>query len=123
MAVILIVDDDPGLRNSFARLIEQDGHEALTAANGEEGIERLERDRPDAVVMDVRMPGMTGLEALARMKARDPATPVIIMTAYGNTDTAIEAVNKGAFDYILKPFDIPEMLGLIAQALDAASAP
>ena len=120
MAVILIVDDDPGLRNSFARLIVQDGHEALTAASGEEGIERLERDRPDLVVMDVRMPGMTGLEALARMKAKDPATPVIIMTAYGNTDTAIEAVNKGAFDYILKPFDIPEMLGLIAQALDAS---
>ena len=120
MAVILIVDDDPGLRNSFARLIEQDGHEPLTAANGEEGIARLESDRPDVVVMDVRMPGMTGLEALARMKAKDPATPVIIMTAYGNTDTAIEAVNKGAFDYILKPFDIPEMLGLIAQALDAS---
>ena len=118
--MILIVDDDPGLRLSFAKLIAQEGHQAVTAASGEEGIERLKADHPDLVVMDVRMPGMTGLEALARMKAHDPATPVIIMTAYGTTDTAIEAVNKGAFDYILKPFDIPEMLGLIVQALNAS---
>jgi len=120
VSVILVVDDDPGLRLSFARLIEQEGHTALTAACGEEGIELLASRQPDLVVMDVRMPGMTGLEALARMKQTDQATPVIIMTAYGDTDTAIEAVNKGAFDYILKPFDIPEMLGLIGQALDAS---
>ncbi|GAB6036756.1 sigma-54 dependent transcriptional regulator [Fundidesulfovibrio butyratiphilus] len=121
MALILIVDDDPRLRDSFARLLVQDGHQALTAPSGEEGVARVEHDRPDLVVMDVRMPGMSGLEALSRMKAKDPGVPVIIMTAYGATDTAIEAVNKGAFDYILKPFDIPEMLTLIGQALDASS--
>ncbi len=120
MAVILIVDDDPRLRDSFAKLLAQEGHQPLTAASGEEGIARLAQDKPDLVVMDVRMPGMTGIEALARMKAQDQATPVIIMTAFAATDTAIEAVNKGAFDYNLKPFDIPEMLGLIEQALDAA---
>lgn len=120
MSRILIVDDDPGLRASFAKLLAMEGHEALTAASGEEGIQRLERDAPDLVVMDVRMHGMSGLEALTRMKARDPAATVIIMTAFGDTDTAIEAVNKGAFDYILKPFDIPEMLTLIAQALEAS---
>jgi two-component system NtrC family response regulator/two-component system nitrogen regulation response regulator GlnG len=117
---ILIVDDEAGLRASFARLIEQEGHEAITAASGEEGVAKLTSERPDLVVMDVRMPGMTGLEALTRMKAADPSAPVIIMTAYGATDTAIQAVNKGAFDYILKPFDIPEMLALIGQALDAS---
>jgi len=120
VAVVLIVDDDPGLRMSFAKIIDQEGYQAITAASGEEGIKRLKADKPDLVVMDVRMPGMTGIEALARMKIHDPSTPVIIMTAYGATDTAIEAVNKGAFDYILKPFDIPEMLGLITQALDAS---
>ena len=120
MAIILIVDDDPGLRASFVKIILQEGHQAITAASGEEGIERLKAEHPDLVVMDVRMPGMTGIEALTRMKIHDPSTPVIIMTAYGATDTAIEAVNKGAFDYILKPFDIPEMLGLITQALDAS---
>jgi nitrogen regulation protein NR(I) len=120
VAVVLIVDDDPGLRASFAKIIVQEGHQAVTAASGEEGIERLKVERPDLVVMDVRMPGMTGIEALVRMKIHAPYTPVIIMTAYGATETAIEAVNKGAFDYILKPFDIPEMLGLISQALDAS---
>jgi nitrogen regulation protein NR(I) len=120
VAVILIVDDDPGLRTSFAKIIVQDGHQAVMAASGEEGIERLKAERPDLVIMDVRMPGISGIEALVRMKIHDPSTPVIIMTAYGATDTAIEAVNKGAFDYILKPFDIPEMLGLITQALDAS---
>jgi len=120
VAVILIVDDDPRLRDSFARLIAQEGFEPLTAASGEEGVARLKADKPDVVVMDVRMQGISGIEALERMKAADPDTPVIIMTAYGATDTAIEAVNKGAFDYILKPFDIPEMLGLISQALDAS---
>jgi len=150
MSLILVVDDDPGLRASFVKLLTQEGHETLTAASGEEGLRLLRGDRPgradrtegverlkghrsgpeegavdvgggrpDLVIMDVRMPGMDGLTALARMKALDPATPVIIMTAHGSTDTAIEAVNKGAFDYILKPFDIPEMLALIAQALDA----
>jgi len=120
VSVILVVDDDTGLRLSFAKLLEMDGHTALLAASGEEGIERLQADKPDVVVMDVRMPGMSGLEALSRMKQAEPAVPVIIMTAFGATDTAIEAVNKGAFDYILKPFDIPEMLALIAQALDAS---
>ncbi|WP_243438854.1 sigma-54-dependent transcriptional regulator [Fundidesulfovibrio soli] len=120
MAVILVVDDDPRLRDSFAKLIALEGYTPLTAASGEEGIARLKADKPDVVVMDVRMQGISGIEALERMKAADPHTPVIIMTAYGATDTAIEAVNKGAFDYILKPFDIPEMLGLISQALDAS---
>ncbi len=120
MALILIVDDDARLRDSFARLLAQEGHQPITAASGEEGIRRLEADQPDMVVMDVRMQGISGIEALGSMKKADSTTPVIIMTAFGDTDTAIEAVNKGAFDYILKPFDIPEMLGLIAQALEAS---
>ena len=69
--------------------------------------------------MDVRMPGITGIQAMQQMRAACPGLPVIIMTAYGGTETAIEATKLGAFDYILKPFDIPDILRLIAQALDA----
>jgi Response regulator containing CheY-like receiver, AAA-type ATPase, and DNA-binding domains len=119
MAQILIVDDDAQLRQSFGRILESDGHEVRAAASGEAGVEEVARLAPDLVVMDVRMPGITGIEAMQRMRTVSPNLPVIIMTAYGGTETAIEATKLGAFDYILKPFDIPDILRLISQALEA----
>jgi nitrogen regulation protein NR(I) len=122
MARILIVDDEAGLRQSFARLLVQEGHEATGAASGEEALARVAEQIPDLAVMDVRMPGASGIEILARLREIAPGLPVIIMTAHGTTATAIEAMNKGAFDYILKPFEIPRMLCLIDQALAAGRA-
>jgi len=122
MARILIVDDEAGLRQSFARLLRQEGHEVSDAASGEEALARVAERIPDLAVMDVRMPGASGIETLERLREVAPGLPVIIMTAYGTTETAIEAVNKGAFDYILKPFEIPHMLRLIDQALAAGLA-
>ncbi|MDQ7836617.1 MAG: sigma-54 dependent transcriptional regulator [Humidesulfovibrio sp.] len=119
MAQILIVDDDAQLRQSFGRILEADGFEVRTAASGESGVDEVARLAPDLVVMDVRMTGITGIEAMQRMRAKAPNLPVIIMTAYGGTETAIEATKLGAFDYILKPFDIPDILRLIHQALEA----
>lgn len=119
MASILIVDDDPQLRRSFENLLKQDGHDVRTAASGEAGIESVRRAVPELVVMDVRMAGMSGLEAFAAMREIAPHLPVIIMTAFGTTETAIEATKMGAFDYVLKPFEIPEVLELIARALEA----
>jgi len=86
---------------------------------GEAGVEEVASAPPDLVIMDVRMPGMTGIQAMQKMRAACPGLPVIIMTAYGGTETAIEATKLGAFDYILKPFDIPDILRLIAQGLNA----
>ncbi len=119
MAQILIVDDDAQLRQSFGRILEGEGHEVRYAPSGEAGVEEVSRLAPDLAVMDVRMPGITGIEAMQRMRAIAPNLPVIIMTAYGGTETAIEATKLGAFDYILKPFDIPDILRLIAQGLEA----
>ena len=119
MAQILIVDDDAQLRQSFGRILENEGHEIRLAASGEAGVEEVVLRTPDLVVMDVRMPGITGIEAMQRMRAISPNLPVIIMTAYGGTETAIEATKLGAFDYILKPFDIPDILRLIGQGLEA----
>ncbi len=119
MAQILIVDDDAQLRQSFGRILESEGHEVRLAPSGEAGVEEVARLAPDLVVMDVRMPGITGIEAMQRMRAASPNLPVIIMTAYGGTETAIEATKLGAFDYILKPFDIPDILRLIGQGLEA----
>ncbi|KAB1442906.1 sigma-54-dependent transcriptional regulator [Pseudodesulfovibrio senegalensis] len=119
MAQILIVDDDAQLRKSFVKMLEQEGHDIRTANSGESGIAAVRESLPDLLVMDVRMPGMSGLEAFAHIRKIDQRLPVIIMTAYSTTETAIEATKMGAFDYILKPFEPAEVLNLIEQALEA----
>jgi nitrogen regulation protein NR(I) len=119
MAQVLIVDDDHQLRMSFERLLAAEGYATRTASSGEAGITAVREAVPDVVVMDVRMPGISGLEAYAAMREIEPRLPVIIMTAYGTTDIAIEATKMGAFDYILKPFDIPDVLTLIDKAVTA----
>ena len=119
MAQILIVDDDHQLRQSFERLLAAEGYEVRTASSGEAGIDAVRQSAPDVVVMDVRMPGISGLEAYAAMREIEPRLPVIIMTAFGTTEIAIEATKMGAYDYILKPFDIPDILKLIDKAVTA----
>ncbi|GAB7022370.1 sigma-54-dependent transcriptional regulator [Salidesulfovibrio brasiliensis] len=119
MASILIVDDDSQLRNSFGKLLGQEGHDIRMASSGESGVQMVREALPDLIIMDVRMPGMDGLEAFNLIREYDQRVPVIIMTAFGTTETAIKATKMGAFDYILKPFDIPEVLDLIEQALEA----
>jgi len=119
MAQILIVDDDHQLRQSFERLLAAEGHDVRAASSGEAGIAAGREAVPDAVVMDVRMSGISGLEAYAAMREIEPRLPVIIMTAYGTTEIAIEATKMGAYDYILKPFDIPEILKLLDKAVAA----
>ncbi|SHF87726.1 two-component system, NtrC family, nitrogen regulation response regulator GlnG [Desulfacinum infernum DSM 9756] len=119
MAEILIVDDDPQLRRSFGRILQSEGHTVRLAASGEAGLEEVKTRVPDLVILDVRLPGMSGLETYQAIRDVEAKLPVIIMTAYGTTETAIEATKMGAFDYVLKPFDIPSMLDLISQALKA----
>jgi nitrogen regulation protein NR(I) len=116
---ILIIDDDDQLRKSFEKLMVEEGYRVRTAASGEAGLEEMRAAVPDLVILDMRLPGMGGLETFRAIHALEPKLPVIIMTAYGTTETAIEATKCGAFDYVLKPFDIPGMLALIAKALEA----
>ncbi|HSR11017.1 MAG TPA: response regulator, partial [Thermodesulfobacteriota bacterium] len=108
MDKILIVDDDSSMRYSLNRMLEGQGFQVSSARNGVEAMECFEKERPDLVIMDIRMPGRSGLEVLRDIKARDAKALVILMTAFGTTETAIEAMKFGAFDYILKPFDIPQ---------------
>jgi two-component system nitrogen regulation response regulator GlnG len=118
MATILVVDDDIQLRNSFDKLLTEEGHHVSTAPTGEVAIEMIRESSPDLVVTDVRLPGMNGLETFKAIREMDPKIPVIVMTAFGTTDTAIEATKLGAFEYVLKPFEIPDVLTLINQALE-----
>jgi nitrogen regulation protein NR(I) len=119
VSTILIIDDDDQLRKSFNKLLSEEGYHVKDAASGETGVNMVEDSTPDLVILDVRLPGMNGLETFKAIHELEPKLPVIIMTAYGTTDTAIEATKLGAFDYILKPFDIPDILRIISQALDA----
>ena len=119
MSTILIIDDDDQLRKSFNKLLIEEGYDIETAPSGETGLEMVNQNLPDLVILDMKLPGMNGLETFKAIHDIEPKLPVIIMTAYGTTETAIEATKMGAFDYILKPFDIPEMLTIIKQALEA----
>lgn len=120
MHSILIIDDDDQLRKSFEKLLTEEGYAVESAASGEAGHRMVRSRTPDLVVLDMRLPGMNGFETFAAIHEIDPKLPVIIMTAYGTTETAIEATKMGAFDYILKPFDVPELLSVIGQALEAS---
>jgi nitrogen regulation protein NR(I) len=120
MGVILIIDDDYQIRESFEKLLTEEGHEVMTAASGETGLDLLRSVLPDLVLLDLRLPGMSGIETFLAIREIESKLPVIIMTAFGTTETAIEATKLGAFDYILKPFDIPDILKLITQALEAS---
>ncbi len=116
MQTILIVDDDKSIRYSLKRMMEGT-FTILTAQNGEEALSQMIENRPDLIIMDIKMPGRNGIDVLREIKSIDPKSLVIIMTAYGTTETAIEAMKYGAFDYILKPFPIPKMKELVGKAL------
>jgi DNA-binding NtrC family response regulator len=119
MGAILIVDDDLRLRQSFEKLLTAEGHTVWTAPDGETALAMVQAHSPDMVIMDIRMPGMSGLETFKIIHQIEPKLPVIIMTAFGTTETAIETTKLGAFDYVLKPFEIPDILTLIDKALEA----
>ena len=119
MHTILVIDDDDQLRISFSKLLKEENYAVISAASGEAGIDIVERNPLDLVILDMRLPGINGMETFKRIKKIDSKLPVIIVTAYGTTQIAIEATKMGAYDYVLKPFDVPEMLNLIEQAIEA----
>lgn len=120
---ILIVEDDESLAASLAKVLESEGYRVTTAHTGDEGCRRIEEDGDSIslVVTDLRLPGASGLDLVAYAKDKHPHLPVILVTAFGTADTAIEATKRGAFDYILKPFEMPEILDLAERALKQAS--
>jgi two-component system nitrogen regulation response regulator GlnG len=119
---ILIIDDETDVHYSFRRLFEKDGMTLVTASSGDEGLQVMKKEKPDVVVMDIRMGKVSGLDTLRALRQVSPKQIVIMMTAYGSAQTAIEAMKLGAFDFILKPFDIPQLQELIKRALEAAHA-
>lgn len=120
-ASILVIDDDSEIRYSLERVLGANGYQVESASSGEEGIERAEKSQPPIVFLDNRMRGMTGIETLQHLRSASPHSMVVLMTAFGTTQTAIEAMKFGAFDYIIKPFDIKKVLSLVTKAMRAHS--
>jgi two-component system nitrogen regulation response regulator NtrX len=107
---ILVIDDDAGVRDSLRRTLEYEGYDYASAATGQEGIALVEREAPDVVLLDIKMPGMDGLDVLTRLRAMNESLPVIIISGHGTTTTAVEAIKKGALDFLDKPFESTDRL-------------
>ncbi|WP_306587160.1 acetoacetate metabolism transcriptional regulator AtoC [Hafnia paralvei] len=114
---ILIVDDEKNVLRMLNTVFSQEGNQVFCADNGQDALAIFEQERPDVVLMDIRMPTMNGLEALQRMREKWLDTPIILMTAYAAVETAVEALRLGAFDYVIKPFELDELKLLINRAL------
>jgi two-component system response regulator AtoC len=113
---ILIVDDDEALRESLSLLLSAEDYDVATASNGDDALRRVEGDDYDAILCDLRMPGIDGLELLPQLARRLPGATIILMSAYGTGDLAIEAMKRGAYDYLAKPFQPSEVLLTLRKA-------
>jgi two-component system nitrogen regulation response regulator GlnG len=120
MDKLLLIDDEADVQYSFRRIFDSPELELHTVSSGEEGLRAISKVKPDLVISDIRMAGLNGLETLRRIRQLDPKLPVILMTAYGTTQMAIEAMKLGAYDYLLKPFDVPKLKSIVSSALKAA---
>ncbi len=119
MPRVLIIDDDRNLRFAFRRVLDPRTYTIDEAGTGEEGLALVQSQAYDVILLDVRMPGMSGMEVLEKLLKLDAKTPVIMMTAFGTTDTAIQAIKLGAYDFVLKPFEIDEIQRVVQAAAEA----
>ena len=114
---ILLIEDDAGTAASLQRVLRDEGYEVDVADRGDTGLERARQNSYSVVITDLRLPGLSGLELVAQLHALKPKQPILLMTAHGTTETAIEATKLGAYDYLLKPFEADELLDLLGAAV------
>jgi len=118
MSAVLIVDDEPAICWAFREALAEDGHAVRVVPSAEEALRLTDGGwRPDVVVMDVRLPGQDGISAMRELRGRIGPTPVVVITAFGNLDTAVRAIEEGAFDYLVKPFDLDQAVEVLRRAL------
>jgi two-component system, NtrC family, nitrogen regulation response regulator NtrX len=118
MAKILVIDDQKGIRNTLKDVLEYESHDVSLAENGLQGIELFANDKHEVVLCDIKMPEMDGIEVLDRIVKINPDTPVIMISGHGNIETAVEAIKKGAYDFIEKPLDLNRLLVTIRNAVE-----
>ena len=118
---ILVVDDDKSVRTTFSSVLRKEGYRVTAVENGYEAIKAIDEESFDLALVDLRMPGLDGIEVLEKIKSRRPQTRVIIFTGYGSITTAVEAIRKGATDYLNKPFSPHELKAGVEKALENGS--
>ena len=118
MKTVLIVDDQPGIRLLLKEVFIKEGYQTITAGSGLEAIEKVQEVPPDLVLLDMKIPGMDGIEILKRLKKTNPSIHVLMMTAYGELDLIKESINWGAEHYFTKPFDVFEVRDAVKQLLE-----
>jgi len=123
VSCILVVDDEESICWSFREFLGDEGHRVESAASAEEALRVAAEVRPDAVILDVRLPGLDGIAALPRLRERAGGAPIVVMTAFGDLETAVRAVEAGAFDYLVKPFDLDRVAAVVRRALEAGRRP
>lgn len=121
MSKLLIVDDEESICWGLSRLGQDMGHEVTTAPSAEDALEFVRNEQFDVVVLDVRLPGMNGLAAIGELRQHAASVPIVVMTAYGDLETAVEAVRQGAFEYLVKPFDTERVRQVVTSAVEAQS--
>jgi two-component system nitrogen regulation response regulator NtrX len=121
MSRILVIDDEKSIRNTLKEILTYEGFEVVEAQDGMEGLKFVEKEKFDIILSDIKMPKMDGIEVLEKLQELSPETPVVMISGHGNIDTAVEAIRKGAFDYISKPLDLNRMLVTIRNAMDRSS--
>jgi len=122
MARILVIDDEPGICRAFEKFLGGEGHIVRTSSRAETGLTLAEAFEPDLVILDIRLPGMSGLDALKLLNESSPELPVLVVTAYGTMETAVEAVKLGAYDYLVKPLELKRTAEVIVRALRSREA-
>jgi two-component system nitrogen regulation response regulator GlnG len=120
MPSLLVVDDEAAILHAFRRAFSRPDITVLTASTGKEGLELAERERPDVVVLDLNLPDMSGLDVFGRLHNSDARTPVIFITGHGTTDTAIESMKRGAFDYLFKPLELAQLEEVVQHAFEVS---
>src|ERR1700687_714968 len=106
---LLIVDDDDQLRQTLVRRFARQGHKVIEAASGEDAVHKAAQSRIDVALLDLHLPGMSGIDLLDHLKQAQPELEVLLLTAHGSVETAIQAMKRGAYDYLTKPFHLPEL--------------
>jgi two-component system nitrogen regulation response regulator GlnG len=117
MARVLVVDDEPAISWGLSRLVRTMGHEVDVAPSAEEGLCLAAANRPDLLILDVRLPGMDGLSAMESFGHTLAGAPIVVITAFGDLTTAVDAIHQGAFEYVVKPFDVATIRAVIERAL------